>query len=118
MEQALHDEMLLVEYDTQFTRFRLPPLTLQPIVENTVKHGMNPYAGPLYVTVRTYCADETGVIVVEDNGPGYDPASDSEPSAALENIRQRLKLMCGGKMEIVPREAGGTMVRMTIPIEI
>lgn len=115
VEQALHDEMLLVEYDTQFIHFRLPPLTLQPIVENAVKHGLNPYAGPLYVTVRTYHTDDASVIVVEDNGPGFDPASDSEPSMTLENIRQRLKLMCGGKMEIVPREAGGTMVRMTIP---
>ncbi len=42
----------------------------------------------------------------------------SEPPTTLDNIRQRLKLMCGGKMEIVPREAGGTMVRMTIPTEI
>ncbi len=79
---------------------------------------MNPYAGPLHVTVRTYRTDDAGVIVVEDNGPGFDPASDSEPPAAPENIRQRLKLMCGGKMEIKPREAGGTTVRMTIPTEI
>ena len=43
VEQAQHEEMLLVDYDTQFTRFRLPPLTLQPIVENAVKHGMDPY---------------------------------------------------------------------------
>lgn len=47
VEQAQHEEMLVVEYDTQFTRFRLPPLTLRPIVENAVKHGMDPYAGPL-----------------------------------------------------------------------
>ena len=42
--------MLVVEYDTQF---RLPPLTLQPLAENAVKHGMNPDAGLLHVMIRT-----------------------------------------------------------------
>ena len=53
VEQAQHEDMLLVDYDTPFTNFRLPPLTLQPIVENAVKHGMNPYSGPLHILVRT-----------------------------------------------------------------
>ena len=115
VEQAQHEEMLLVEYDTQFTRFRLPPLTLQPIVENAVKHGMNPYAGPLHVTIQTYRTDNASVIVVEDNGPGFDTAEISESHTTLTNIRQRLEWMCGGKMEIASREAGGTMVTVTIP---
>ncbi len=115
VEQAQHEEMLLVEYDTRFTRFRLPPLTLQPIVENAVKHGMDPYAGPLHVTVRTFRADNAGVIVVEDTGPGFDASEVSESHTALANIRQRLDLMCGGKLEIAPREEGGTRVTVTIP---
>ena len=115
VEQAQHEDMLVVEYDTQFTRFRLPPLTLQPIVENAVKHGMDPYAGPLHVTVRTYRADNAGVIVVEDSGPGFDAAEISESHTTLTNIRQRLELMCGGKLEIESRDAGGTKVTVTIP---
>ena len=104
-----------MEYDTPFTRFRLPPLTLQPLVENAVKHGMNPYAGPLHVTIRTYRTDSESVIVVTDNGPGFDPAKDSDSHTALTNIRQRLEWMCGGKMTISPRDGGGTMVTVTIP---
>ena len=115
VEQAQYDEMLLVEYDTQFTQFRLPPLTLQPIAENAVKHGMNPYAGPLHVTIRTYHMNSAGVIIVEDNGPGFETAADSEPHTTLTNIRQRLELMCGGDLEITPRDGGGTVVRITIP---
>ena len=115
VEQAQHEEMLVVEYDTPFTRFRLPPLTLQPIVENAVKHGINPYSGPLHVTVRTYRADNASVIVVADNGPGFDTAKIDESHTALANIRQRLELMSGGKVEIASREAGGTMVTVTIP---
>ena len=115
VEQAQHEEMLLVEYDTQFTRFRLPPLTLQPIVENAVKHGVNPYAGSLHVTVRTYRTESASVIVVEDNGPGFDTAKIDESHTTLTNIRQRLELMCEGKMEIKSREDRGTMVTVTIP---
>lgn len=100
-----------MEYDTQFTRFRLPPLTLQPIVENAVKHGMDPYAGPLHVAVRSYRLDSSSVIVVEDNGSGFDTAKINESHNALMNIRKRLEMMCGGKMEIKSRDAGGTIVK-------
>ena len=115
VEQAQHEEMLLVEYDTPHTMFRLPPLTLQPIVENAVKHCMDPYSGPLHVTVRTYREDKASVIVVEDNGPGFDPAKIDGSHTTLANIRQRLALMCGGSLTIEPRDGGGTRVTMTVP---
>lgn len=76
MEQAQHTKSLFVEYDTPHTRFRLPPLTLQPIVENAVKHGLNPDSDPLHVMIRTYYTDTDNVIIVEDNGPGFEAAED------------------------------------------
>lgn len=115
VEQAQYEEMLVVEYDTQFTQFRLPPLTLQPLAENAVKHGMNPDAGPLHVAIRTCRTDKASVIVVEDNGPGFDASAMNETHTTLANIRQRLKWMCRGKMEIMQRESGGTKVTVTIP---
>ena len=115
VEQAQYEDMLLVEYDTQFTQFRLPPLTLQPIAENAVKHGMNPDAGPLHVTIRTRRTGSACVIAVEDNGPGFETAGGIQPHAALANIRQRLEWMCEGKLEITPRDGGGTVVTVTIP---
>lgn len=115
VEQAQHEDRLLVEYDTPFTQFRLPPLTLQPVAENAVKHGMNPYADPLRVLIRTFRTERAAVIVVEDNGPGFDAAADPQRHTTLTNIRQRLELMCGGTMEIAPGESGGTRVTMTIP---
>ena len=84
-------------------------------MENAVKHGMDPDSGPLHISIRTRKTDSGSEIIVEDNGSGYDPADDSEPHLALTNIRQRLKMMCGGKLEIMPRNGGGTVVRVTIP---
>ena len=116
VEQAQYDDMLVVDHDTPFTHFRLPPLTLQPIVENAVKHGMDPDGEPLHISIRTRRTDAGTEIVVEDTGPGFDPADESTPHATLTNIRQRLQMMCNGEMTIAPRNGGGTVVKLTIPI--
>ena len=116
VEQAQYDDMLVVDYDTTFTRFRLPPLTLQPIVENAVKHGMDPYSGPLRISIRTRHTDSGTKLIVEDNGPGFDSAiDDCDPGIALKNIRQRIEMMCGGHLTITPNDGGGTVVTITIP---
>ena len=115
VEQAQYEDLLLVEYDTPFTVFRLPPLTLQPIAENAVKHGMNPYTGPLHITIRTRHTDTGSVITVEDDGPGFDLSAESKPHVTLTNIRQRLQMMCAGNLEVIRREEGGTTVIVTIP---
>ena len=115
VEQAQYSKSLTIEYDTPHTFFRVPPLTLQPIVENAVKHGRDPNAGPLHISIRTRKTDTGSEITVSDNGCGYDPADDSEPHIALKNIRQRLELMCGGSLTITPNDGGGTTVTVTIP---
>ncbi len=115
VEQAQFEEQLVVDYDTPFTRFRLPALTLQPLVENAVKHGMDPDAGPLRVSVRTRHTDSAAEIVVADNGRGFDPDAGSEGHVTLKNIRQRLESMCGGSLTITPNDGGGTVVTVTIP---
>ena len=115
VEQVRFEDRLFVAFDTPFTRFRLPPLTLQPIVENTVKHGVDPELGPLQITIRPRELRHAAEITVTDNGPGCTRSDDSEPHIALANIRERIALMCGGTLEIRPGEADGTVVIVTIP---
>ena len=115
VEQAQFEDDLFVDYDTPHTQFRVPPLTLQPIVENSVKYGMDPDSGPLHIQIRTRETDAGNEIVVEDNGPGFDSGSNDEPHVALANIEQRLDMMCSGRLSITPREGGGTVVKVTIP---
>ena len=115
VEQARFPSSLRVDYDTPLTWFRIPPLTLQPIVENAIKHGRDPYAGLFTISIRTRKTDSGAEIVVADNGRGFSPADDSEPHIALKNIQQRLALLCGGSLTITPNDGGGTVVTITIP---
>lgn len=120
VEQAQFEDFLFVDYDTRYVDFRMPPLTLQPIVENAVKHGMDPDAASFHISIRTMKTEDMSVIVVENDGTDFDAlgtgaADDSEPHIALKNIRQRLEMMCRGKMTISPREGGGTIVKVEIP---
>lgn len=117
VEQVQFEDSLFVEYDTPHTRFRVPPLTLQPIVENAVKHGMDPDSAPLRICIRTRETDAGHEITVEDNGPGFAQTNmdESEPHIALANIQHRLEIMCGGKLTVMPREGGGTVVKVILP---
>ena len=115
VEQAQFEDDLIVSFDTPHTLFRLPPLTLQPIVENAVKHGMSATKDPLHIRILTRKTDSASEVIVEDDGTGYVRPDDSEPHLALDNIRQRLSWMCGGELTISQREGGGTLVKVTIP---
>lgn len=125
VEQVQHEDSLFVSFDTPHTMFRIPPLTLQPLVENAVKHGMNPNGDPLSISVKTRQTNDGSEIIVEDNGAGFDPAKNNgagfDPAdekgshIALNNIRQRLEMMCKGKMAVTSRNGGGTKVIITIP---
>ena len=115
VEQAQFEDELIVSFDTPHTMFRIPPLTLQPIVENAVKHGLSSTKEPLHVFVLTRKTETASEIIVEDDGKGYAPTDDNEPHIALNNIRNRLEMMCKGNLEIKPREEGGTLVKVTIP---
>lgn len=115
VEQVQYEDSLIVEYDTPHIFFRVPALTLQPIVENSVKHGRDPNAEPLHILIQTRETDSGSEIIVLDNGVGFDPDDNSDPGIALENIRQRLEMMCGGSLTITPNEGGGTVVKVMIP---
>ncbi|MBQ8305377.1 MAG: histidine kinase [Blautia sp.] len=116
VEKARYEKLLFVEYDTPYTAFRLPPLTLQPIVENAVKHGVDPELSPLYITIRTRRSDTESILIVENTGPDYRPASDDEIHTGLANVTERLHLMCSASLEITPRKEGGTVVTIRIPL--
>ena len=115
VEQTRFEDDLIVEFDTPHIAFRLPPLTLQPIVENSVKYGVNPELDPLVIKVITRKTENGSEVIVEDTGAGFGKEDNNEPHTALKNIRERLDIMCNGTLKISPRENGGTVVTIFIP---
>lgn len=120
IEKTRFEGNLFVDFDIPYTAFRIPPLTLQPIVENSVKYGVDPELNPLHITISTREVDSGSEITVSDTGPGFPEnqeyeKDDREPHIALNNIRERLTLLCDGTLTITPGEEGGTVVKIFIP---
>ena len=100
--------------------FHIPALTVQPIVENAIKHGLMklPHGGT--INVLTYETDTSYCVLVEDDGVGFDVDSlvDDRKHVGLRNIRERLKVMVNGTLEIESVLGVGTKVLITIPKEV
>ncbi|WP_407384302.1 sensor histidine kinase [Ruminococcus sp.] len=114
VEQVRFEGKLFVEFDAPYTSFRLPPLTLQPIVENAVKHGVDPDLDPLTIRIQTREVKNGVEITVADTGPGFGVKDNDEPHIALANIRERLEMMCKGTLTVSEREGGGTVVSIFV----
>lgn len=114
VEKAQYEDQLVVEYDTPFIQFRLPPLTLQPIVENAVKHGMDLDEDALQILIKTRQTNGGFTLTVKDTGKGFGKNNNNDPHIALNNIRQRLEIMCGGTLSYKSSEKG-TTVTIFIP---
>ncbi len=121
IEQVRFGERLKVEYDIQVTNFTIPPLTIQPLAENAIKHGVNqkPEGG----TVRIATREEDGFVcvTVSDDGVGFDPNAIVEQGTrthvGLSNIRTRLKAMMNADVEIKSTVGVGTTITVRIPRE-
>jgi histidine kinase/histidine kinase/DNA gyrase B/HSP90-like ATPase len=95
-----------------------PSMMLQTLVENAIKHGLEPKAAGGRLEIRAEVVDGQLAVHVQDNGPGFMPKSDE--GVGLANIRERLKVLYHGRGELiisVPPE-GGTCATIRIPYEI
>ena len=119
LEELRFEGRLIAEVETDVESFEIPPITLQPLVENAIKHGLAPLERPCHVTVLTRrMADGSVQIQVTDDGAGFDTAILSSPEyeeKSLACIRRRLQREVNGTMEIVSSPGNGTCVTVTLP---
>lgn len=111
IEKERFGDILKVEYDINATDFRLPALSLQPLVENAVKYGVRSREEGGTVTISTRREDGKIRVSVTDDGMGFDPLTyqnDGRTHIGIENVRSRLKQMCGGALEIESAPGKGT----------
>lgn len=116
LEQIRFGDKLEFYTDIENDRFYLPPLILQPIVENAIKHGISKKLTNGTIILRTQEDGENNIITVEDDGVGFDLSElDKEHSVGLRNIRFRLAHLTGGTLHIESTPGEGTVVTITIP---
>ncbi len=114
-------DKLNIIYDTPVTEFSLPALSVQPIVENAIKHGVTKKTDGGTVTVTTGENEKYYIITVKDDGVGFDVQNpDLKPSEThahigINNVRERLENMVNAKFIIESQIGVGTCVTIKIP---
>ena len=100
--------------------FLLPVLTVQPLVENAVKHGIAKKRGGGVVTIATRQTEQGYCITVSDTGVGFDVEhymDDGKVHVGLVNVRQRLAIRMQATVDVDSTPGHGTTVTVTIPRE-
>lgn len=118
IEQLRFGDRLNIEYDIQCQDFGVPPLVIQPLVENAIKHGVNQRTAGGTVKIITREDEHFRYITVKDDGIGFDPSA--KPSGdgshvGIKNITSRLKEMLSATVAVTSIPGEGTAVTITIP---
>lgn len=117
--EALRFENIEVRYDIQAEDFAVPALTLQPLVENVIRHGVRGRERGV-VSIAARRRDGFCEVVVEDNGQGFDVKrlDDLDPShIGIRNVRERVERMCGGTVTVESEIGRGTTAVIRIPVK-
>lgn len=118
IEQLRFGEKLKTRYDIQTKDFRLPALTVQPLVENAVKHGIFAKESGGTIVISSLEDEHSYIILVSDDGCGFVPGrppEDGRNHIGLENVKNRLSAICGGTLEIESEPGEGTTATVRIP---
>ena len=118
IEKLRFGKKLNIEYDIQADSFEIPLLSVQPLVENAVKHGVGMKEDGGTVTIATKETDDSFEIVISDDGVGFDVnevKDDGRSHVGMENTKRRLKEMCGADIDITSAIGEGTTARIIIP---
>lgn len=119
IEKLRFEDRLDMRYDIGYRDFSLPPLTVQPFVENAIKHGICKRLSGGWVLLRTWQDPEGAVhILVQDNGVGFPTERAANPdSIGIRNVRTRLRTIPGAQVTLNSTPGQGTTVEITLPKE-
>lgn len=120
LEKMRFDDLNIV-YDIRAKNFKIPSLSLQPIVENAVKHGISKKDSAGTVIISSQELENCFEVSVIDDGVGFDTSqpydNDGRAHIGIKNVRQRLEMICGASLEIMSNPGKGTKAVIKIPKE-
>ena len=120
IEKLRFGDRVKVEYDIKSDDFNMPVLTLQPIVENAVKHGICKKLEGGTIKISTEKKGRDHIITIADNGIGFEidkALNDGKPHVGIQNVNERLKSTVKAEMKITSLIGIGTTVKIIIPGE-
>ena len=119
IEKVRFPDMQIV-YDVETTDFVIPALSVQPLVENAIKHGLMRLESGGTVVIRAYETATHFCVEVRDDGVGFDTSLPIEEKkhVGLRNIRGRLKAMVNGRLILESKPGVGTKAKIMIPKEV
>ena len=123
IERARFQNRFNIEYDIDVSDFFIPALTVQPLVENAVKHGVckRPYGFPGVITISTRKENAYIKVSITDNGVGFDydeykkEANKEGKHIGIQNVRNRLKIMENAELHVESAVGKGTTVEIIVP---
>ncbi|WP_348639445.1 sensor histidine kinase [Salibacterium salarium] len=131
IEEARFSNKLTVEFDVdeEVLHTKIPPMTLQPIVENAIKHGIKQSLEGSFILIQLKKQQDKVQLSIQDNGSGISKErlvdlekerihSETGAGIGLTNVNRRLQMMYGGEteIEINSEEGEGTNVSFLIPL--
>ena len=117
-----------IEYDIKARDFMIPAMTLQPVIENSIKHGIcarRKSSGTIKISSEE--REKDFLVTVEDDGVGFDISPEAlenndekghHHGIGLQNTKKRLEMICGGSLEINSTPGKGTKCYIILPKEV
>ncbi len=113
------EDRLMTEIDVPegLRSAEFPPMMIQSLVENAIKHGLEPKPEGGLLSVKAQIVHGKLAVTVADTGVGFGKAATAGTGIGLNNVRERLKLLYGSKAALTVAEnpPGGTKVTITVP---
>ena len=110
--EILRFDNITVNFDIQYSDFKVPALTIQPLIENAIKHGVKDLDEGI-INVKTFKKDNSCFIIIEDNGGGFDKEKylkDGKNHIGLKNVIERIEMKGHGYVKIDSVIGKGTII--------
>lgn len=120
LEKIRFGDRIRVKYLLEVEDFHIPALTLQPIVENSIRYGITKKREGGTVEIRTQKINDQVIIRISDDGVGFDPYQtqyDGRTHIGIKNVKSRIHEMCNGEMVIDSKPGVGTIVTIVLKEE-
>jgi sensor histidine kinase YesM len=95
----------------------VPPLLLQPLVENAIRHGLEPQLDGGRISVSASAEGSSLILEVIDTGVGMDGTAPNGGGFGLNQVRERVASLPGGRVEVNTSTGQGTTVRIRLPLK-